>query len=393
MKRVAFVTRFDTSIGSRVPALGGAGLASYHIARTFDELALCVVNVTCVQSNTYVARLKQRYYQMFFNQEYNTSAEPLKLKGEARKINDQLDKLDCDIVLSRVVLPLAFVKTKLPLVVWTDGAAMGLLDFYPQLTNLSQRSRSETLAFERAALQRCKLVVYSSEWAANHAPKDLPRSKIRIVPFGANFESKLTRSEVFRAIEARPTDRCSLVFIGSSWMRKGGPLALEVATAINAAGLPCTLSVVGCKPREPMEHFNTSVEFTGRLDLATTNGRDRLASLLLQAHFLILPSRADCSPHVLAEANSFGVPCLTTRVGGIPSMIRNELNGKLFPLNAKAHVYRDYTLSVLQNAARYKELARSSFDEFETRLNWKVSCEQMLTLMKPLVSSSSDYKK
>jgi glycosyltransferase involved in cell wall biosynthesis len=64
----------------------------------------------------------------------------------------------------------------------------------------------------------------------------------------------------------------------------------------------------------------------------TKTGQALLESLLADAHFLVLPTRADCVPVVIAEANSVGLPVVTSNVGGIPTVVRTDVNGAMFPL-------------------------------------------------------------
>lgn len=84
---------------------------------------------------------------------------------------------------------------------------------------------------------------------------------------------------------------------------------------------------------------------------------------------------------VFGEANSFGLPCLTTDVGGIPTLIKNDLNGKTFSLQSGASDYCDYILDLFANFSRYQELALSSFQEYEARLNWSVAVKTVQQIM------------
>jgi glycosyltransferase involved in cell wall biosynthesis len=91
---------------------------------------------------------------------------------------------------------------------------------------------------------------------------------------------------------------------------------------------------------------------------------------MMESHFLIVPSRAECFGVVFAEASSFGLPSLATNVGGIPSAIRDGKNGQTFPLAANPDEYSDYIERFMSSKEEYKKLALSSFTEYSERLNW-----------------------
>ncbi len=229
---------------------------------------------------------------------------------------------------------------------------------------------SDGLANERAALERCDLAVYHSDWAAQSAIRHykLDPGKVRVVPPGANLDSGLAANDVEGAIARRPSGHCKLLFIATRWRNKGGDLALDVARALNRAGLSTTLTVVGARPdqSEPLPSF---VHAVGTLRKWVPDELAVLKRLLREAHFLILPTRADAAGLVLCEANAYAVPSLATDVGGLASVV-NSRNGALFPLNASADAYCACIENLFHDYGRYKELARSSFNEYATRLNW-----------------------
>lgn len=76
--------------------------------------------------------------------------------------------------------------------------------------------------------------------------------------------------------------------------------------------------------------------------------------------------RAECFGLVFAEANSFGVPALARAVGGIPTAIHNDVNGFAFERDANLDEYVSYIAGLMANPTRYRELAFSSFNEYET---------------------------
>jgi glycosyltransferase involved in cell wall biosynthesis len=174
---------------------------------------------------------------------------------------------------------------------------------------------------------------------------------VKVVPYGANIECNRATAEIERLIDARPTDRCKLLFLAVDWNRKGGPLACALARKLNDTGLPTDLNVVGCQPPKA-EVLPPYVHLLGFVPKSTPEGRRRIDFLLSEIHFLILPSLADCTPIVLPEANSFGVPCLTTKVGGIHDNPRR---------NQRASVSAD-------RSGRGLLKLRESTDEFLQRL-------------------------
>jgi glycosyltransferase involved in cell wall biosynthesis len=235
-------------------------------------------------------------------------------------------------------------------------------------------------------LDRCSLAIYSSEWAAQTAMNyyKVDKSKVKVVPYGANIECHRDYDEIKKIINYRTSNKCKLLFLGVDWLRKGGDIAFKVAKELNKSGLETELTYVGCQPiiEEPLPEF---VETPGFISKSTKEGMDKLNSLLNESHFLILPSRADCTPMVLNEANSFGLPCLTTNVGGMPTIIRDGLNGKMFSKDANISEYCTYISYLFSNYDQYKELAISSFNEYMTRLNWSVSGAKVKKLLMEIV--------
>jgi glycosyltransferase involved in cell wall biosynthesis len=239
---------------------------------------------------------------------------------------------------------------------------------------------------ENAALDRCKLVIFASDWAAQTAMKtyEIAQSKIRVVPWGANLEDNRTYEDVKNIVKFRAATPCKLLFIGIDWFRKGGDIAIEVAKELNKMGLTTELLVVGCEPitSEPLPSY---VKNLGFINKYTKEGINKMNQLFCESHFFIMPSRAESYGHVFCEANSFGVPCLATEIGGIPTIIKSGLNGKYFSLDASISEYCTYIASLMSNYSEYKRLAHSSFHEYQSRLNWATAGQTVKHLIRELV--------
>jgi glycosyltransferase involved in cell wall biosynthesis len=105
--------------------------------------------------------------------------------------------------------------------------------------------------------------------------------------------------------------------------------------------------------------------------------RERLLEVYRQSHLLLLPTRKDFTPSGLAEAAAFGVPAVTTPVGGIPGMFADD-EVVLLPFNC----YREEAPAAIMNIledGRLPEMAEKARRRFETTLNWDVIAQKVVT--------------
>lgn len=387
--RLAYVTTYDVLDSSMWPkthsGLCGAG---YHLAKSLEHQSILLDYIGPLQEKyKFITTYKGKCYHKFFKTSYEPMAEPFVLKHYAAQIRRKISNFNSDVVLCpENAVPVAYLECKQPIVLWTDATLAGLINFYPWLSNLCSETKRNIYAMELAALDRCKLVIFLSDWAAETAVKSygIAPAKIRVVPWGANIECNRNNDDINSIVESKNQSICKLLFIGVDWFRKGGDIALEVAKELNKRGLNTELLVVGCQPitNEPLPSFVKDIGFVNKY---TVEGLAQMNKLFCESHFLIMPSLADCSPHVLCEANSFGLPCLTTNVGGIPTIIKDNLNGKTFSIKASILEYCNYIDEIMANYSEYKRLACSSFNEYQSRLNWSVAGKNAKQLIRELV--------
>ena len=387
--RVAYVTTYDVLDNSRwfKNQVGLCG-AAYYLEKTLKNQSIVLDYIGPLQEKyTSITKFKGKCYYKFLKKVYQPWADPLVLRKYASEISKKLTSSNSDVVLCpENAVPIAYLKCKQPIVLWTDAPLAAAINFYPSFSNFCNETKRSIYALEKSALDRCKLVIFWSDWAAEVAVKTygIAPSKIKVVPSGPNIECNRTNEDVNSIVESRVTTPCKLLFIGVEWFRKGGDIALEVAKELNKRGLPTELSVVGCQPitSEPLPSF---VKVIGFVDKYTGEGLNKINKLFSKSHFLILPSRAEAYGLVLVEANSFGLPCIATNVGGIPTIVKDGLNGKTFSMNASISEYCTYIAEVMANYSEYKRLALSSFNEYQTRLNWSAAGETAKQLIMELV--------
>lgn len=379
--KLAYVTTYNSRQLTGSNEWSGTG---YYIAQALKSQSIDINYIGPLKDSLplKVARKLKRHYYQLGQKNYEKDPDPLTLKHYARQIEQKLSSQKDEIIFSATVNPIAYLKSDRPIAFWADGTFAGIADFYPQYSNLHPQVVAHWHQMEKLALEKSQLAIYSSDWAAKSAIEfyGAEPAKVKVVPFGANIENELSFDSIEKAIEARPSKSCKLLFMGVDWLRKGGDKAYLIAKKLNQSGLKTELTVVGCQPliEEPIPKF---VKPLGFIKKSTPEGKKRLNNLILESHFLILPSLADCTPMVFPEANSLGVPCLSTNVGGIPTIICDCHNGKLFARNSNITEYCNYIHDLFSDYSQYKKLAYSAFLAYENRLNWKVSGKKVKELL------------
>jgi glycosyltransferase involved in cell wall biosynthesis len=326
------------------------------------------------------------YWRWLRGKRYLRHGEKRGLRHYARQLEQHLAAHPVDIVFSPSTWPIAYLETNLPVVFWTDACFAGMAGFYGSFTNLAPPSIQAGHAAEQAALDRCARAIYSSDWAAQMAGQfyRIEPSKVSVVPFGGNLLEPPTVEEARAGVRARDMSQCNLLLVGVDWERKGADVAVDTVKALNAAGLNARLTVVGCKPPASCR-LPDCVELIPFIGKETVEHRRQLGELYRRSHFFIMPSRAEAFGLVFAEASAFGVPCLATRVGGLPSVIIDDITGRLFPLGAGGAEYADYILKFMHDPIRYHQLALRTAEAADTRLSWDTAGRKVAEILNSIV--------
>jgi len=156
--KIAYVTTYDAQ---DIRQWSGTG---YCIAQSLKNQSLSVEYIGPLRErDSLPSKVKRRLYGKFFHKTYLKDREPFVLKDYARQVNERLSSLDANIVFSPGTIPIAYLEYNQPIVFWTDSTFAGMIDFYPEFSNLCKESIKNGNAMEQSALERCKLAIYSSE--------------------------------------------------------------------------------------------------------------------------------------------------------------------------------------------------------------------------------------
>ncbi|RDI48115.1 glycosyltransferase family 4 protein [Aquicella lusitana] len=327
-------------------------------------------------------KLKQAWNKFVCDQRESPRFNTVAAKHYSEQVARQLEKLSVDAVVSPLINPIAYLDCKQPIILWTDAVYAALLGFYPPFSYHSANTIMQGNAITQACLSRARLALFSSDWAARSAVElyGISREKVKVVPFGANIDTCPDLDEIRESIKKRAADKIKLLFLAKSWERKGGDVVLAVAKALHEAGHAVELTIVGYQPPN-LNPVPSYVKCLGFISKHTPEGKQKIQTLLSETHFLFVPSRAEAYGIVFCEANAFGVPCLTTYVGGIGTIVKDNINGMTFGLDAPVSTYCDYIVDLMRDRMRYEALSLSAYNEYVTRLNWKTAANEVKKLI------------
>ena len=286
----------------------------------------------------------------------------------AREIRRRLARRSHDLIFAPAAsVEIARLETDLPIVYVSDATFALMREVYPIFSSMPARSIEAEEFFERTALSRSRLILFPSQWAAHSASKGygVGQERIRVIPFGANLDRVPDRHA---ALGRRIEGRVNILFLAKEWMRKGGSIALDTVKNLEARGIEAQLTVCGVSPPEGLRHPRMRV--IPYLNKNVTADRERFEGILSESHLMLLPTRTECYGIVLCEANAYGLPVFTTRVGGIPSIVKDGVNGYLLPPSAGGEAFAERIATTVMDPEVYRALNQGARERYEKVLNW-----------------------
>ena len=304
--------------------------------------------------------------------------EPGALRAVAKTAREALRSLDYDVVLGPGYFPLCHLDDTRPMVAWCDATFSILHGYHPTYRRLNRPSRRDWERAEKRVQERCALLVYASQWAANSAINDYETepNKVVVIPFGANLQDAQPVTHEQETLRLRTNGGCRLLLVGRDWYWKGVDIACEAVAQLRQLGMEATLDVVGCGP-PASSTVPSYIRYHGYQNKAECEDQIQLAQLYQRAHLLIHPSRAECFGIVMCEANAFALPVVANRTGGITEIVRDGENGLLVDDN-RPEGYVVAIRSMMEDNERYQAYCARALNAYQTRLNWAESIKKLV---------------
>jgi glycosyltransferase involved in cell wall biosynthesis len=178
------------------------------------------------------------------------------------------------------------------------------------------------------------------------------------------------------AVARSPDEQLRILFVGYDFIRKGGDLLLRWVKERGQRDFQ--VDVVTGHPLEPLPRMTVHADFGPN--------QPGLVELVQQAHVLVLPTRADMSPWVIAEAKAAGTPVISTQVGAIPELIRDGIDGWLVAPNDYGAL-ADRLDAIVEDRGRLREFSLRAREDAVIRFNALANAAKLVTFMEKRIGA------
>lgn len=238
-----------------------------------------------------------------------------------------LDRFDVVLVTTQQrALALARARKRLgnripPYLVNIDATCVGWSNtFGPSRPTLDLDAAMERKVYGHAAGVGCY-----SEWAAESVVSDYgidPAKAFMYVPCvpvpHAAEAGAVKAARLAHRLNGGGREPLRLVFVGNDWERKGGPRLLKW----HQQHWKDKAELHICSAKAPRDNSAANVVWHGAVP------NDQLMRQLLPSmDVFVMPTLVDASPIAIQEAASCGLPVVSTRIAGIPELIRDGETG------------------------------------------------------------------
>ncbi|HNR30389.1 MAG TPA: glycosyltransferase family 4 protein [Candidatus Hydrogenedentes bacterium] len=188
-----------------------------------------------------------------------------------------------------------------------------------EFARLSEAHARRVIERQRLVFEQCACVFPRTEWTAESVERDyrVPREKIIVASAGPNYYAQ--------PLPHGPYNTRTILFIGSEFERKGGPLLIEAFRRVRLRIPEARLRIIGCEPQIAAP----GVEILGRISKDAPGGLEQLLRHFSEASVFCIMSAFEPFGIVVIEAQNCLVPCVLPARFAFPEMVIDGVTGRL----------------------------------------------------------------
>jgi teichuronic acid biosynthesis glycosyltransferase TuaC len=216
-----------------------------------------------------------------------------------------------------------------------------------------------------------------------------PMAEIKVVYNGCDlsmFFRKETSGFLIRKTLGIPENSKCIIYVGHLKMRKGIFDLIEILKRLSKKNYPIYLIIIGDGgDRKSMEREIGQSSLKERILLMGSLTQEVISDFLSAADLFVLPTYQEGLPNVLLEAMACQLPIVTSRVGGIPEIVSDGINGLLVEPGEIEGFCQAIELLLKDEILRSK-MGKEGLKTIQKQFLWQKSAEELGNIYKNILS-------
>lgn len=239
---------------------------------------------------------------------------------------------------------------------------------------------------QKEKLTYARFTRLATEYNAAFLRKLVPekvRATLHVIPFGIDRGNIPPKGEAGPASARAPDAPVRILAVGRLIWQKAQHLLLEACAQAQSGGFRFHLRIIGAGPLQAdLEARIRSLGLEKQVTLAGAMDSKAVWSEYRNADVFVLSSVSEGSPFVIMEAMACGLPVIAPALHGIPEMIRDGADGRLFRTGS-AESLGEALMALLGDPGERERLGRAAEASAAERFDQRRAVAAFHDLLRP----------
>jgi glycosyltransferase involved in cell wall biosynthesis len=248
--------------------------------------------------------------------------------------------------------------------------------------------------YEKKLMNRSDALIAVSKYTVNELTNlyGINQKKIHVIYNGVDverFKPRPNKTELRQDFGLDPNEKIVL-FVGRLYHRKGLETLLQSVPPVlkEVSNVKFVISGTGFKQKEEsLRNLVNELDIKNHVTFLGYIPDEKLPLLYATSDIFVLPAIYENFPFAILEAQSTGIPVISTKVGGIPEFLADSENGFLIDPGNSAQLTQRI-LNLLQNPELAKKMGDRGRKKIEETFDWRLITRQVLSLYHKLLKAA-----
>jgi glycosyltransferase involved in cell wall biosynthesis len=249
-------------------------------------------------------------------------------------------------------------------------------------------------SYEKKLMNRSDALIAVSKYTVDELTElyGIKEEKIHVIYNGVDvdkFKPRPNRAEL-RQEFGLEEDKKIVLFVGRLYHRKGLEILLHSIPPVlkEFSNVKFVISGKGFKQKEEsLRNLAKELDIEDKVTFLGYVPDEKLPRLYSASDIFVLPAIYENFPFAILEAQSTGLPVISTRVGGIPEFLVDNENGFVIDPGDSTQLTQK-VLTLLQNPKLAKEMGDRGRKLIEEKFDWRLITGQVIDLYHKLLEKA-----